>query len=368
MSSSRRTWLRQAALSVSALSLRTELLASPRFKEGPAGIVHMNSNENPYGPSALARQAMAEALTRSNRYPDNEIPSLKKQIADFWKVGEEHIRMGAGSSEMNGLVNLHAASLGKGHVITAETSYKVWHEQTMAQGLSIRTITNDVNRDFDLNAMLSAIDSDTRLVYLCNPNNPTGKVLQIDRLLAFVREASKKTMVLLDEAYAEYADFPTLAGEAITNPNLIVTKTFSKVYGLAGARLGYAIAQPKMISRLGSLQAWPDVSISQVTAAAGSASLKDQDFVKDCKKKNEQAKSKCYSCFSELHLDYIPSATNFILFNIDSIQADLPKAMAEHGIGVQYRNHFGGRWCRVSMGTLEETDKFCTALRSIVKG
>jgi len=366
MSSSRRSWLRQAILTIPALQLGTDLFASPSFAPA-SGPILMNSNENPYGPSPMARQAMAQALAWSNRYPDDKIVDLKKEIANFWGVGKEHISMGAGASELIGLCNLHAASLGKGHVITPETAYKVWWDQAKAQGLEIRPIANNAQKDIDLQAMLTAIQAETRIVYLCNPNNPTGKVIPMAPLREFVQEASKKTLVLLDEAYTEYAGFPTLAKEATANKNLVVLKTFSKVYGLAGARLGYAIAHPDMIGRLGSLQPWPDVSVSQVTAAAAAASLKDQAFVADCRSKNAQARDLCYKTFAELGLDAIPSETNFILFNIDKIRTDLSSAMEKHGIAVQYRNHFGGKWCRVSMGTVEETTRFCAALRSIVE-
>jgi histidinol-phosphate aminotransferase len=366
MSSSRRSWLRQAILTIPALQLGTDLFASPGFAP-VSGPILMNSNENPYGPSPMARQAMAKALAWSNRYPDDKVVDLKKDIADHWGVGKEHIAMGAGASELIGLCNLHAASLGKGHVITPETAYKVWWDQAQAQGLEMRPIANNANKDIDLNAMLAAINDQTRVMYLCNPNNPTGKVLPLGKVRDFVLAASKKTMVLLDEAYTEYAGFPTMAKEATTNMNLVVLKTFSKIYGLAGARLGYAIAHPDMIRRLGSLQPWPDVSVSQVTAAAAVSSLKDQAFVSDCRKKNAQARDLCYKTFAELGFEAIPSETNFILFNIDKISTDLSSAMEKHGIAVQYRNHFGGKWCRVSMGTVEETTKFCSALHSIVE-
>lgn len=364
--SSRRSWLRQAILTVPALQLGSDLFAE--HAHAPAGgPILMNSNENPYGPSPKARQAMAQALAWSNRYPDDKVVDLKKEIAAHWGVEAKHVAMGAGASELLGLSMLHAGSLGKGHVITPETAYKVWWDQAKAQGLEIRPIANNADKDIDLDAMLSAINDQTRVVYLCNPNNPTGKVLPVDKLRAFVLAASKKTLVLLDEAYTEYAEYPSMAKDAIDDRNLIVLKTFSKIYGLAGARLGYAIAHPDMAERLGSLQPWPDVSVSQVTAAAASASLKDRDFVKTCRVKNAGARELCYKTFRTLKLDYIESEANFILFNIDPLKKDLSTEMQKRGIAVQYRNHFGGKWCRVSMGTLEETQSFCTALQDIAK-
>src|SRR5262249_20608997 len=153
--------------------------------------------------------------------------------------------------------------------------------------------------------------------------------------------------VLIDEAYTEYADLPTLALTAINEPNVIVAKTFSKVYGLAGARVGYAIAHPDTIKSLASYQPWTDAGVSVVSTVAAQASLNDQDFVNDCKQKAKQARQMCYDCFKKLSFDYIPSSTNFILFNIDKINGDFTSLMQAKNIYVQFREHFGGKWCRV---------------------
>jgi histidinol-phosphate aminotransferase len=142
-------------------------------------------------------------------------------------------------------------------------------------------------------------------------------------------------------------------------------KTFSKIYGLAGARVGYAIAHPDTIKKLTNFQTWAGVNVSAVSAAAASAAMKDQDFVNDCRIKTELAREMCYTTFKELKLDYIPSNTSFILFDINKIGSDYPQKMQAKNIFVQYRDHFGGKWCRVSMGTLEEMNSFCTALKEI---
>jgi histidinol-phosphate aminotransferase len=181
----------------------------------------------------------------------------------------------------------------------------------------------------------------------------------------FVTECSKKCMVLVDEAYTEFADLPSLKDLAVKNPNIVVAKTFSKIYGLAGARIGYIIAHPDTIKKVSALQPWPDANVSAVTIAAASAALKDQAFVKDCKEKIAQARELCYKTFKELSLEYIPSHTNFILFDIGKIGSDFSKKMQAKNIFVQYRDHFGGKWCRVSMGTIDEMKTFCAVLKEI---
>jgi histidinol-phosphate aminotransferase len=203
-------------------------------------------------------------------------------------------------------------------------------------------------------------------VYVCNPNNPTGTFVSANKLKDFAETVSKKTMVFIDEAYTEYADIESLSGLAVPNPNVVVAKTFSKVYGLAGARIGYAIAHPDTISKLAARQPWSDGAISIVSAAAAIASLDDTAYVKDILLKTARARTMCTETFQQLSLEYIPSNTNFILFNIDTIKKDCIKELAARNIQVQSRNHFNGRWCRVSMGTISEMKIFCEALKGIV--
>lgn len=361
---SRRNWLKNSAAVLAGIGIAPNILAIDYPSKNSAGIILLNSNENAYGPSAATKRAMADALSNSNRYPDDQVPVLKKQVADFWDVGREHILMGAGSSEILGLTFLMVSGK-KGNIISAEPSYRVWSGQAESFGLKINRVPLTNKKTLDLGAMLAAIDEQTTLVYVCNPNNPTGTFVEDAPLRNFVEQCSKKCMVLVDEAYTEFAELPSLKDIAIKNPNVVVAKTFSKIYGLAGARIGYAIAHPDTIKKLSSLQAWPEVSISMVTAAAASAALKDQAFVKDCRNKTMQAREMCYKTFNELQLESIPSVTSFIMFNIDKIGAGFSKQLQEKNIMVQYREHFGGKWCRVSMGTIEEMKLFCNALKSI---
>ena len=229
----------------------------------------------------------------------------------------------------------------------------------------LKRIPLNDERKTDLPKMIEAINNETRMIYFCNPNNPTGTVAEISQLKEHTTAASEKTFVFIDEAYTEYAELPSLASLAITNPNVVVAKTFSKVYGLAGARVGYAIAHPDTIKSLSSFQPWSDAGVSMVSCNAAMASLDDNDFVKQCREKVKASREMCYDCFKKLSLDYIPASTNFILFNIDKIKGDFTGLMQAKNIYVQFREHFGGKWCRVSMGTTEEMQQFCSALKEI---
>ena len=349
---------------MAALGVGQSVLAAPRLHKPVGNIILLNSNENAYGPSSKVQKAMASSVSLSNRYPDEEVPAFKKKLAAFWNTGAENIIMGAGSSEILGLVSLHLSKQ-KGNVITAEPSYKVWNSQAEQYGLNFIRIPLNEDRKLDLDKMLAAVNADTRMVYICNPNNPTGTFVDHAKLQSFVAECSKKCFVLVDEAYTEFAGLPTLSPEAAVNPNILVAKTFSKIYGLAGARAGYGISHPDTIKKISSLQPWADIAVSQVTAAGASSALDDQEFVKFCKQKTAENRELVYTCLKEQKLDYIPSFTNFILFNIDSLKCDLSEAMQKKNIMVQYRDHFAGKWCRVSMGTTEEMKAFCANLRHI---
>lgn len=367
MNTNRREWLKTTSTVLAGLGFTPHLLATEKRTYLPGNIILLNSNENAYGPSPAAKKAMGEALVNSNRYPDEQIPKLKQQIADFWQVSSENILMGAGSSEILGLTSILVSST-KGNVITAEPSYRVWNSQAESFGLKFIRIPLDNERQLDLGKMLNAVDANTRMMYVCNPNNPTGTYIENAKLREFVIASSKKCTVLVDEAYTEFANLPSLKDLAAQHPAIIVAKTFSKIYGLAGARVGYAIAHADTIRKLSSFQPWADVSVSMASAAAAGASLLDQSFVKDCREKTAKAKELCYSTFRELKFEYIPSHTSFILFNIDKINSDFSSQMQAKNIFVQHRNHFGGKWCRVSMGTIEEMQHFCSALKSIAGG
>src|SRR4030095_3207778 len=262
----------------------------------PAAPIWLNSNENAYGPSPFAQKAIMDSYKKSNRYPDDYLPLLKKKIAEHWNVSGENILLGAGSSDIIGLACQHVAKT-KGHILTSEPSYKVWNGQASSFGHSFKRVPLNSEKKTDLPKVVEAITGETRMIYVCNPNNPTGTSVEVSELKDHVVTASQKTFVFIDEAYTEYAELPSLASLAISNPNIVVAKTFSKVYGLAGARVGYAIAHPDTIQSLSRYQPWPDAGVSMVSCNAAMASLDDKEFVKQCREKAKAARETCYDCF-----------------------------------------------------------------------
>jgi histidinol-phosphate aminotransferase len=360
---SRREWLRITAALAAGISIANNVVAER--KQLPAGMILLNSNENAYGPSANTLKAMAEAMKLSNRYPDDINPLLKQQLAHHWKVEPANILMGAGSSELLGLTAILASMKSK-TMVSPFPTFQSWYKVAELMGATIKKVplaTGD--KTIDLAGMLPAIDDQTSLVYVCNPNNPTGTVTEDHLLRQFVKECSKKAYVLVDEAYTEFENLPTLSDMALSKPNIIIAKTFSKIYGLAGARIGYAIAHADTIKKLANIQPWPDVSVSAVTATAAMAALKDEAFVADCRKKNTAARELCYNTFKQLKLEYIPSSASFVMVNISSIGDRYTQLMKDKNIFVQYRDFWNGKWSRVSMGTLDEMKLYCDTLKLI---
>lgn len=361
---SRRDWLKITAALTAGMSINNKLFAeSKRFEEG--GIIYLNSNENAYGPSTAAIKAMSDIAKLSNRYPDDMIPDLKKQLASHWDIQPEHLIFGAGSSEILGLVAVLAA-MKKKNMVSANPTFGSWYTVAEKMGATVKKIPlKQDDKTLDLDAMLAAMDDETGMVYVCNPNNPTGTIIEDAKLRSFVEACSKKAYVLVDEAYTEFENLPSLKDMAVKNPKIIVAKTFSKIYGLAGARIGYAIAHSDTITKLGQLQPWPNVSISTVTAAAAMASLKDEAFIQQCRTKNTIARDMCYEVFKQKNLSFIPSFTSFVMFDMSNITQPYMTGMNAKKIQVQYRDVFGSRWSRVSMGTVEEMKIFCDVLKGI---
>ncbi len=365
MASSRRTWIKQAGFTLAALGLGDNLSAETQYENyAPGSPILLNSNENAFGPSKKVIQAISSAAFKSNRYPDDEVQLLINKLAGHHQVTPANICVTAGSTEVLSATALLAAKQ-KGNAVTAEPSFNFWTKIASGAGLSITRVPVNEERKLDLVNMRKAVNAETRMVYVCNPNNPVGNYVDHYTLKTFVEDCSKTSLVLVDEAYTELAEIQTLIPLAIANKNVIVAKTFSKVYGLAGSRVGYALAHPDTIAKLNDLNAWPNGGVSQVSIAAASAALDDQEFVRYCTVKTREAREKVFATLKDLKLQYIPSSTSFIMFNIEPITCNFEDAMRKKNIVVQHRNHFGGKWCRVSMGTLEEMDVFCKSLREI---
>ena len=366
MESNRRIWLKQIGLGVAGIGLSsfqpftlpTEGLLKFRPNDLP---IKLSSNENPYGPSPLARAAMIESISISNRYNWQLTTELIQTLSKKNNVKTNNILMGAGSTEMLDLVS-RLSALKKGSFIIADPSFNYWTDTAEKLGLAKIKVPLTADKKLNLDAMLKAIEPDTKLVYICNPNNPTGSICDRDQLVKFINEATKKTIVLVDEAYIDFADQQSLSTLAIENKNLIIAKTFSKIYGLAGARIGYAIANVKTIEQLSELKSWSNGSISVASTVAALASLKDEKFVSETYSLNLKARQYTTEQLKKLNLVCIPSYTNFLYFSLTNYKKDFFEQLRINNIIGTKIYEEQGKWTRITVGTMQEMQKFIGAI------
>ena len=371
----RRAWLRQSSLAIAGLTFAGKMAASAndqRYRSLPqitgtpfGGPIRLTSNENPYGPSPMARKAMAEAIAGSNRYPWDTTTVLREQIGQRFGLTKENVLMGAGSSEILGLVAQYA-SLNKGNAITADPAFRIWIPAAEKMGLEVIRVPLTRDKKHDFPAMLGKLNSATRLVYVCNPNNPTGTILPSEDVKSFIEEVSKRSLTLLDEAYIEYCDQPTMANMVATNKNLVIAKTFSKIYGLAGARIGYALAHPDTIGQLAGLQPWQNAGTSAVSLAAAIASLQDKEFIASSKESNKLAGAYAAKELKVMGFECIPSNTNFLYYSIKSFNGNWPELLRAKNILTGRIVEEEGRWTRTTVGTMEEMQAFIAAAKQLV--
>ena len=353
----RRIWLKQTALTIGGLSIVPHLTAREYDFKKPTGIIRLHANENPYGPSPLAKKAMVEAISSSNQYPWEVTTQLREKIAAQFGLVKENVLMGAGSSEILGIVAQYAA-MKPGYAIAADPTFGIWFTAAQRSGLEIIKVPVTTDKKHDLQQMKEKINDQTRLFYICNPNNPTGTVLPIADLKDIITTVSKNTLILLDEAYTEYSDEPSLAAMVKDNPNLVIAKTFSKIYGMAGARIGYALTHADTIKQLNDLQPWANAGASAVSLAGALASLGDQSFVKMSKTKNAEARNLVAATFKEYAIPFIPSHTNFMYYSVKNQKKDLLAALANQHIRAGRLSDDNEKWSRISMGTIDEMKQF----------
>lgn len=366
--SNRRNWLKQVGLGTIGLGLTSfETFANPSPEnyislDVDKSPILLRSNENPYGPSPLARVAMQKSINSSNRYGWNLSGELISLIAKKNNVLDQNILLGAGSTEILDLVLQHTA-LKKGNYILAETTFNYWTFPSEKLGIKKITVPLTADKKHDLAAMLKAIDSDTKMIYICNPNNPTGTICDHEELVSFVKEASKNAIVFVDEAYIDFTKEQSLSSLVIDNKNLIITKTFSKMHGLAGARIGYAIAASATIEELSALKSSPNLSVSVVSTAAAMASLNDEKFIKEVYSLNEEVKKYTIDQLTKLNLSCIPSYSNFIYFSLENYKKDFFKQLEANNIEGTKIYEENGKWTRITIGTMKEMQQFIEAIK-----
>jgi len=330
----------------------------------PTGLkARLLANENPFGPSAKAKKAIEAVMDTSYQYPFMYYGQLIDKIAAFEGVNKEQIFMDAGSSPLLLAAAMHFSK--NGTIITADPSYDDLPKKAADLGGKIVHVPLTADYKLDLDAMEKSIDSTTSLVYICNPNNPTATVLDAAKLKAFCERVSKKTPVFIDEAYIDYLPNPqavTLIDAVKKGQNVIVARTFSKLYGFAGLRIGYVVAQPEMLKTL-SKYTQGSMSISATTLMAAIASYQDREFLDDALAKTMLSKKFLYETLKKEGYDYIPSSTNFVMFPLKMDGQKFTAEMMKRSVGVRFWKFNNKDWCRVSIGRMDEMQAFADAFK-----
>ena len=342
--------------------------SSQKVSYGPSmGIAKLNANENPYGPSPMALRAMEEAI-KSGSYYVSAVPKLKAIIAERNNVTPEHILIGSGSSAP--LQWLATKVTRKGHILGPDLFWDTTTKMGSANNdYGIKRLSKTKDLSIDLTSMYNKISSDIEMVQVTNPNNPTGLTLSTEDLRLFCKKASKKAIVLIDEAYNELTSNPdenTMIPLINEGYNVVVARTFSKIYGLAGMRVGYMIADPELISKISSF-GLGDYSLNQAGVAAAIASYNDEKFLRYSKEKIVEARDMLQDAVKENGLKPLPTSTNFMFVDLGSLNAEeFRKEMEKEKVLVRgiYQDYVN--WSRVSTGKITDVKQYIKALPKVL--
>jgi histidinol-phosphate aminotransferase len=370
LSMDRRQWLKSSALVAASLALPRDLAAAPASPQsahprGLEGIVKLNSNENPFGISPKAREAIVEAAEFTHYYPHPAYPEMVDLIARDNGLTSDHIMLGAGSTELLCLAGFRFGAQG-GRVLMADPSYFDAHDFYVRVGTDLQLVPLNESFEHDLDALDRRLTSDFDHVYICNPNNPTATVVDASAQRSFSEEASGRTMVFIDEAYHDLAldPYDSMVDLVRDGANLIIFRTFSKIHGLAGARVGYAMAKPEIIEQLEEMST-NFAPISNLSLRAAIASYEDTEFLDMCRTANHEARTNLYATLDRLGYFYVPSHTNFVLFRIRRDRREVQQQFSDRDILLRTFTINDAPWIRVSMGTPSQMETFAAALEAI---
>jgi histidinol-phosphate aminotransferase len=347
--------------------------AEPRAGSPPTGVIRLSSNENPYGPSPKALQAMTEVFNLSCRYPDEHNDLLIDSLAKLNGVNHDQILLGDGSSEIlkvcaeafTGPMSNGKHSMGRGSLVAADPTFEAILNYAGANGAEVVKVPLTATFAHDVERMAAAAREG--LIYICNPNNPTASITPKNELLEFIAKTSRDTIILVDEAYYHFADSPdyeTVIPLIKDHGNLIVARTFSKIYGMAGLRCGYCVAQKEIIDRMRAHEMWDSVNI--MALAAAHASLDDTNQVTNGRRLNNEAKSFVTHELDAMGYKIIPSQANFVMIDVKRPVVPLIKALKDRKVQVgrlfpALPNHM-----RLTIGKKSEMEGFLSAFKQLV--
>jgi len=361
---SRRSFGRLAAGVVAATALPWKgFAADPPTGDRP---VRLSNNENPFGPAPAALEAIRTAFANAGRYPDDPAAELLAALARMHGVPEEQVLLGAGSGEI--LKWAAVTFTGPGRLLVeAEPTFEALGRHTRLAGGEVTRVPLNARFEHDLPRMLDAARR-ADLVYVCNPNNPTASITPAAALREFVAAVPAQTRILVDEAYHHYVtspDYGTLMDLVPRHPNLIVARTFSKIYGMAGLRCGYCIASADTIRKMAAHQGWD--SVSTLTVAAARASLGDERHVAEHRDRNLRTRSFVRTEVERLGRAVVPSEANFVMIDMGRDVTPIIASLADRGIQVGRRFAAMPQHLRVTIGTPEEMNRFVPEFARVVR-
>jgi histidinol-phosphate aminotransferase len=327
-------------------------------------IVRLSANENPYGPSLKALQAMTDSFGLSCRYPDEHNNVLIEKLAKLNGVNHDQILLGDGSSEILKLCAETFTGKNRGTLVAADPTFEPILQQAGINGAEVVKVPLTASFAHDLPKMLAAVKRG--LIYVCNPNNPTASITPKNELSEFIGKTPRETMILVDEAYFHYADSPdyeSMIPLVRDHPNVIVSRTFSKIYGMAGLRCGYCVAQKETLEQLRAHQMWDSVNI--MALAAASAGLDDPDQVPNGQRLNNEAKTFTIGELDKLGYKTIPSQANFVMFDCNRPVVPLIQALKQRNVQVGRLFPALPNYMRLTIGKKSEMESFLGAFKQV---
>ncbi|MFC0271611.1 histidinol-phosphate transaminase [Metabacillus herbersteinensis] len=329
-------------------------------------IVKLASNENPYGSSPLVKLAIQQELEQLALYPDGYSATLRDKLAKHLNVAENELIIGNGSDEIIQII-CRALLNNQSNTVMATPTFSQYRHNAVIEGAEIREVPL-INGNHDLIGMLHQIDENTKIVWVCSPNNPTGTYVDRNSLLRFLEKVPTSVLVVVDEAYYEYVtaeDFPQTISLINNYPNLMILRTFSKAYGLASLRVGFGIGNAEFIKNIEPARA--PFNTNRFAQAAAVAAIEDQDFIEKCLQLNIKGLQQFYHFCEECKLSYYPSEANFILIDFKRDSDEVFQALLEKGYIVRSGNALGfPTHLRITIGTEQQNQEIIERLKEFI--
>ncbi|GEL07404.1 histidinol-phosphate transaminase [Salisediminibacterium halotolerans] len=326
-------------------------------------VIKLASNENPYGASPAVKDALIKAYDAVHIYPDGYAKQLREDVAQHLNVAEEQLIFGNGSDEVI-LILCRAMLTGDDNIVTAAPTFPQYKHNAVIEGSEVKEVPL-IDGTHDLDGMLQAIDEKTKIVFVCNPNNPTGTYISEEAFRSFMQKVPEDVLVVSDEAYYEYVsaeDFPDTVPYLNEYNNLMLLRTFSKAYGIASLRVGFGAASKDLIQAIDPAR--EPFNTSTAGQLAASAALNDQSFIRSCFEQNRREMKKYEQFCDEFGLDYFPSETNFILMDLQKPGSEIFQYLLERGFITRNGEALGyPTSVRITLGNPEQNDRIIAELK-----